>query len=587
MPKVSGNIRTVTDSPTTVERVLVRSYRTRDHGPDLILHENVPVQVDTDGNVSFTAVPGRAEMIIETALLVKEVVPLVIQDEPDTQSLGDVARRGLLADGVSEDKLAIFIDRLERATNRLPDVESAATSSSSSAASAKKSADSASASAKSAGESAAKAETSASNAAESAESAAGSASSAASDAATVKDAASSASWTGDRLTVLGKTGPHLTGPQGPRGEQGETGPVGKTGPAGTQGETGDTGPQGPKGPRGVDGPQGPQGDPGPKGDTGETGPRGPAGPTGPRGKTGESGPKGEPGADGTMTFADLTDEQRESLRGPAGVDGEPGPQGEPGPKGDTGPRGASGSRGPTGPAGADGEPGPKGDTGEQGPAGERGPQGPRGYRGYMGDPGPRGPAGEPGTTTWAGITDKPDTTYNVNYSGEAGKLLVLDGDGELRVGSSTYSGSAVSRKDAKTIAEEVVLEKMGDLASINIPKLSVVEYTGTKFESAGSAELGTLPSNNSSFEVFASTSEVILYRGWRHVVICPDMSRLKLQVERGIYDPDGGSIFEGSFEKYGSYLYGITHTDPSERCSLLHDGYSNTPFTFIILSYKM
>jgi len=544
-------------------------------------------------------------MIIETALLVKEVVPLVIQDEPATQSLGDVARRGLLAEGVSEDKLAIFIDRLERATNRLPDVESAATSSSSSAASAKKSADSASASAKTADESADSAATSASNAAESAESAAGSASSAASDAASVKDAASSASWTGDRLTVLGKTGPHLTGPRGPRGEQGDTGPVGKTGPAGPQGETGDTGPQGPKGPRGVDGPQGPQGDPGPKGDTGETGPRGPAGPTGPRGKTGEAGPKGDKGEDGTMTFADLTDEQRESLRGPAGADGKPGPQGDPGPKGDTGPRGAAGSRGPTGPAGDDGEPGPKGDTGETGPAGERGPQGPRGPRGYTGETGPQGEQGEPGpqgprgprgytgdtgpagTTTWAGITDKPDTTFYINNSNYAGKLLTLDGDGELRVGSSTYNNSAVNRRDAKTIAEEVVLEKMGDSAALNIPKLSVVTYTGTGFEFAGSAELGTMPSTNSSYEVHATGSEVTLFRGWRHVIMCADESRLRARLHQGVHDPDGGSIMDADFEKYGSYLHGITHEDNSERYSLVLNGTSTTPFTFLILSYKL
>ena len=604
MPKVSGNIRTVTDSPTTVERVLVRSYRTRDHGPDLILHENVPVQVDTDGNVSFTAVPGRAEMIIETALLVKEVVPLIIQDEPATQSLGDVARRGLLAEGVSEDKLAIFIDRLERATNRLPDVESAATSSSSSAASAKKSADSASASAKSAGESADSASTSASNAAESAESAAGSASSAASDAATVKEAASSASWTGDRLTVLGKTGPHLTGPQGPRGEQGDTGPVGKTGPAGPQGETGDTGPQGPKGPRGVDGPQGPQGDPGPKGDTGETGPRGPAGPTGPRGKTGEAGPKGEPGADGTMTFADLTDEQRESLRGPAGADGKTGPQGEPGPKGATGPRGATGSRGPAGPAGDDGEPGTKGDTGEPGPAGERGPQGPRGPRGYTGETGPKGEQGEPGpqgprgprgytgdtgpagTTTWAGITDKPDTTFYVNARGHAGNLLTLDKDGELRVGSSVWNSSAVNRKDATTIAEEVVLEKMNSGGS-SLPRMVQATYTGTEFAVSGPVDLNVKPWEATPGTcVLALNKRIKLFTDYSYVFLCPEKDRLKIQIRRGIYDPDGGSVSYEQFEYYGE-LAGYSPEYMSQGdTNLVLKGSSQSPFSFTILAYK-
>lgn len=45
------------------------------------------------------------------------------------------------------------------------------------------------------------------------------------------------------------------------------------------------------------------------------------------------------GADGTMTFEDLTEEQKESLRGPQGIQG---PQGEKGDKGDTGATGAAG-----------------------------------------------------------------------------------------------------------------------------------------------------------------------------------------------------------------------------------------------------
>lgn len=36
------------------------------------------------------------------------------------------------------------------------------------------------------------------------------------------------------------------------------------------------------------------------------------------------GPKGNKGEDGTMTFSDLTDEQKESLRGAQGIQGEPG-----------------------------------------------------------------------------------------------------------------------------------------------------------------------------------------------------------------------------------------------------------------------
>ena len=66
---------------------------------------------------------------------------------------------------------------------------------------------------------------------------------------------------------------------------------------------------------------------GPKGDRGEPGPIGPAGPQGERGPEGPQGPKGE---DGSIKFEELTDEQKELLRGPQGIPGEQGPPGEPG-----------------------------------------------------------------------------------------------------------------------------------------------------------------------------------------------------------------------------------------------------------------
>ena len=156
----------------------------------------------------------------------------------------------------------------------------------------------------------------------------------------------------------GYTGPQgpkgETGPQGPKGDKGATGATGATGPAGPantlsigtvtqgteaeatitgaspnqtlnlvlpkgdKGEKGDTGATGPQGPQGEVGPQGP------KGDTGEQGPKGDKGDTGPQGPQGEIGPQGPKGADGTMTFEDLTEEQKESLRGPAGPKGDTG-----------------------------------------------------------------------------------------------------------------------------------------------------------------------------------------------------------------------------------------------------------------------
>ena len=110
-----------------------------------------------------------------------------------------------------------------------------------------------------------------------------------------------------------------------------------------------------KGETGPIGPQGLQGEVGPAGPKGEVGPQGPVGPEGPK------------GADGTMTFEDLTPEQKASLKGDKG------------------------DKGDTGAAGPQGEPGPKGDKGEPGP------QGPKGDTGATGAQGPQGLQGEPGT----------------------------------------------------------------------------------------------------------------------------------------------------------------------------------------------
>ena len=110
-----------------------------------------------------------------------------------------------------------------------------------------------------------------------------------------------------------------------------------------------------KGAVGPIGPQGLQGEVGPAGPQGEVGPQGPVGPEGPK------------GADGTMTFEDLTPEQKASLKGDKG------------------------DKGDTGAAGPQGEPGPKGDKGDPGP------QGPKGDTGATGAQGPQGLQGEPGT----------------------------------------------------------------------------------------------------------------------------------------------------------------------------------------------
>lgn len=102
-----------------------------------------------------------------------------------------------------------------------------------------------------------------------------------------------------------------------------------------------------------------------KGETGPIGPQGlqgEVGPQGPKGEVGPQGPVGPEGADGTMTFEDLTPEQKASLKGDKGDKGDTGaagPQGEPGPKGDKGDPGETGAQGPQG---LQGEPGTNGTT---------------------------------------------------------------------------------------------------------------------------------------------------------------------------------------------------------------------------------
>lgn len=160
-----------------------------------------------------------------------------------------------------------------------------------------------------------------------------------------------------RVGVRGPAGPGLEfiwdGTRLGVREQGQTeyqyvdleGPEGPTGPQGIQGERGA---QGEPGPQGIQGIQGPQGERGPEG---AQGPEGKQGPEGPQGQQGIQGPQGVPGKDGTMRFEELTEEQKETLRGPAG------PQGPKGDTGETGPQGPAGADGSQGPAGPDGAPG--------------------------------------------------------------------------------------------------------------------------------------------------------------------------------------------------------------------------------------
>lgn len=91
---------------------------------------------------------------------------------------------------------------------------------------------------------------------------------------------------------------------------------------------------------------------------------------------GPKGDKGDKGEDGSIVFEELTPEQKEELRGPAG------PQGPKGDRGDAGPEGPQGKEGPRGLQGPQGNIGPQGNVGPQGAQGIQGPPGPTGV--YIG-----------------------------------------------------------------------------------------------------------------------------------------------------------------------------------------------------------
>ena len=176
------------------------------------------------------------------------------------------------------------------------------------------------------------------------------------------------------------------GHQGPQGDKGEDGYRGRDGVQGAQGYQGEMGYQGNKGDRGADGYQGEMGQQGRKGDQGEMGyqgvkgDRGFIGYQGDMGQQGAKGYQGDKGADGTMSFEDLTPEQKATLKGDQGVQGYQGDRGADGVQGEMGYQGDRGEKGYQGDAGVQGA---KGDsTGVVGPQGTQGTQGNRGPQGY-------------------------------------------------------------------------------------------------------------------------------------------------------------------------------------------------------------
>ena len=255
MPRISGTLNHVTGDPDLVTSIGVAAVKVRPGKGGIITSSPKIFKVE-NGQVSFPCEPGEAVLTLHYLNSAVEAVPIVV-GEKSTYTLEEVVRAGELADGATQRELEVLAadvkeliassaaDRRAAAASA-SQAKSSASSASSSVSAAKSSEDAAKSAASSARWSADVAKTSAGDAQSSASAAKTSESNAASSASRAKSSASSAktsenaakghadragkiaestSWSGDRLTVNGKTSPSLTGPKGDRGPKGQDGEV--------------------------------------------------------------------------------------------------------------------------------------------------------------------------------------------------------------------------------------------------------------------------------------------------------------------------------------------------------------------------
>ena len=250
MPTVNGNLMFVSSRAAQVSEVWVRAPQVRTHMSGVVTtgNDRFPVK---DGEVSFTAVPGPAVLALISQGRAVDTIPILVGDA-GTQTLRQVVSAAKVADDATKREIEKLtaqavelvdssVANAQKAQDGATRAEKAAGNAKTSETNAASSASGAKSSATAASSSASKASTSERNAAKSASSAAGSATSAKQEADRAANIAGSTSWDGDRLTVNGKTSPHLTGP---RGETGQRGIQGVQGQQGVQGVKGDPGPPG-------------------------------------------------------------------------------------------------------------------------------------------------------------------------------------------------------------------------------------------------------------------------------------------------------------------------------------------------------
>lgn len=227
MPTIKGNLMFVSSRAAQVSEVWVRAPRVRTHVEGVVTTGNDRFPVDS-GEVSFTAVPGPAVLALISQGRAVDTIPILVGDA-STQTLRQVVSAAKVADDATQreiEKLAAqavelvdsSVENAKKAQDGATRAETAAGNAKQSESRAATSASGAKSSATSASSSASKASTSEQNAAKSASAAATSAAGAKQDADRAANIASSTSWSGDKLTVNGKTSPSLTGPKGDPGE---------------------------------------------------------------------------------------------------------------------------------------------------------------------------------------------------------------------------------------------------------------------------------------------------------------------------------------------------------------------------------
>jgi len=217
----------------------------------------------------------------------------------------------------------------------------------------------------------------------------------------------------------------------------------------------------------------------------------------PAGGEGSQGPKGDQGDPGESAYQIAVDngfsgsesDWLASLVGPAGTDGSDGAEGPAGP-----PNSLSIGTVATGAAGSSAAATITGTS----PAQTLNLTIPQGIKGDKGDQGDQGPQGDPGTTTWAGITDKPAVIASGSTEAAA-RNSIGAGTSNLVIGttSGTAADAAVTqaaldtKADASSLATVATSGSYADLS--NKPTIPAAQVQSDWNATSGVAAIANKP----------------------------------------------------------------------------------------------